>query len=328
MDYEEINSHMTEQQKSSLRAAILQQMAGNTITYDEINNCLSEQQKTSLMTAALMSLKDNGGGGGAGSVVLTSVADAANRRRNWSFKDSNETFSYQNLLTHLENGEMPVIYIEELGIYQNVDYWGEKTLMDDSKVIDLLIEECYGVETLVNWHELTPVQEALSQQAPRELHVVVWEDGHVSIDRMSFLTQTLELEVSESDYYFNLSGTTVLNEEAGYIDFYDDQALAGGVLVELIDMAMALKVTNDDDGTKMANRANSSGVVQVEKNGNRIKRAIVTWEGVNSIAYDPNTGDPILTRYRGVFSVDSDDGAFTLKTTPIQDIPNGENMEF
>ncbi len=117
----------------------------------------------------------------------------------------------------------------------------------------------------------------------------------------------------------------MLNEEAGYIDFYDDQALAGGVLVELIDMAMALKVTNDDDGTKMANRANSSGVVRVEKNGNMIKRAIVTWEGVSSITYDPNTGDPT---YRGVFSVDSDDGAFTLKTTPIQDIPNGENMEF
>ena len=56
MDYEEINSHMTEQQKSSLRAAMLQQMAGTTMTYDEINNCLSEQQKTSLMTAALQTM--------------------------------------------------------------------------------------------------------------------------------------------------------------------------------------------------------------------------------------------------------------------------------
>lgn len=62
MDYEEINSHMTEQQKSSLRAAMLQQMAGTTMTYDEINNCLSEQQKTSLMTAALQTMVEDASG--------------------------------------------------------------------------------------------------------------------------------------------------------------------------------------------------------------------------------------------------------------------------
>lgn len=56
MDYEEINDHMTGQQKASLRAALLQQMAGSDMTYDEINNCLSEQQKTSLMTAALQTM--------------------------------------------------------------------------------------------------------------------------------------------------------------------------------------------------------------------------------------------------------------------------------
>lgn len=62
MDYEEINGHMTEQQKSSLRAAVLQQMAGTTMTYDEINNCLSEQQKTSLMTAALQTMVEDASG--------------------------------------------------------------------------------------------------------------------------------------------------------------------------------------------------------------------------------------------------------------------------
>lgn len=62
MDYEEINDHMTEQQKSSLRAAVLQQMAGTTMTYDEINNCLSEQQKTSLMTAALQTMVEDASG--------------------------------------------------------------------------------------------------------------------------------------------------------------------------------------------------------------------------------------------------------------------------
>lgn len=62
MDYEEINDHMTEQQKSSLRAAMLQQMAGTTMTYDEINNCLSEQQKTSLMTAALQTMVEDASG--------------------------------------------------------------------------------------------------------------------------------------------------------------------------------------------------------------------------------------------------------------------------
>lgn len=62
MDYEEINGHMMEQQKSSLRAAVLQQMAGTTMTYDEINNCLSEQQKTSLMTAALQTMVEDASG--------------------------------------------------------------------------------------------------------------------------------------------------------------------------------------------------------------------------------------------------------------------------
>ena len=123
MDYEDINDHMTEPQKTSLRAATLQQMAGTTMTYDEINNCLSEQQKTSLMTAALqtmvadasgapqeytnyddvnnqlseqqksslmaaalMYLKDNGGGGGLGIPLSVSQTGALTR--------SNDSFTF------------------------------------------------------------------------------------------------------------------------------------------------------------------------------------------------------------------------------------------
>lgn len=126
MDYEEINDHMTEQQKSSLRAAVLQQMAGTTMTYDEINNCLSEQQKTSLMTAALqtmvedasgvpqeytnyddannqlseqqksslmaaalMYLKDNGGGGGGGEIGIKREVS-----ENGVYQTPSESFSF------------------------------------------------------------------------------------------------------------------------------------------------------------------------------------------------------------------------------------------
>lgn len=126
MDYEEINDHMTEQQKSSLRAAMLQQMAGTTMTYDEINNCLSEQQKMSLMTAALqtmvadasgvpqeytnyddvnnqlseqqksslmaaalMYLKDNGGGGGGGEIGIKREVS-----ENGVYQTPSESFSF------------------------------------------------------------------------------------------------------------------------------------------------------------------------------------------------------------------------------------------
>lgn len=126
MDYEEINGHMMEQQKSSLRAAVLQQMAGTTMTYDEINNCLSEQQKTSLMTAALqtmvedasgvpqeytnyddannqlseqqksslmaaalMYLKDNGGGGGGGEIGIKREVS-----ENGVYQTPSESFSF------------------------------------------------------------------------------------------------------------------------------------------------------------------------------------------------------------------------------------------
>ena len=65
MDYNSINNCMSDQQKLSLAASALNQMADNEPkTYDEINDKMTDQQKLSLIAAALQELKDSSSGGG------------------------------------------------------------------------------------------------------------------------------------------------------------------------------------------------------------------------------------------------------------------------